>query len=512
MKRNISIILMFVLILNVLSGCTTSNQEGQDLQTGGQDLETSPNAEYKDTLIVGSSEDPVLNPWEALGYGDMIVCRQIYDTLFYLGADGKLVPGLAEDYEWVDDTHLKFNLRKGVKFHDGSDFTAEDVKYWYDNLKDYPRQAVRNQAFAESGHEVVDEHTVIIKLKYPFVGAVDQTSRHCIGPKKLIEEIGVANYSVKPIGTGPYVMDEFIPGTQAKMTRFDDYWQGAAATEHIVVKVIPEESSRIIEIETGGVDMLINLSTQSFKHFEGVNGVSVKYDEAFQFVRLMFSHDEPLLDNKDLRYALVHAVDVDSIVDSVYDGFWKSADTMWSPLVEGATPREKLKYDLDLAKDYMAKAGYSNENLKFRIHAVNVLEKKVCEILQEMWKPLGVELEIFHNPLATYQASHKHQIAVNIGSAPFLANTISTYKWGGQTALMPPETGRLGELEHLAHATIDDEKRQEYLDELQDILWEDLRVFPIAIGVMGYAVSDDIEGFKFDPYGAPYLHTYKIKK
>ncbi|MBQ2615909.1 MAG: ABC transporter substrate-binding protein, partial [Synergistaceae bacterium] len=217
----------------------------------------------KDTLVVADQYDATtLDPIGHNDYPTSRACSHIYDTLVFLNPDGTLRPGLAEKWEFLSDTAYKMYLRKGVKFHNGDEMTAEDVKFSLERANTPAGSHIHTYSQDLDHVEIVDPYTVIIHLKkvnYPFFSSLVHSWGNIVC-KKVVEAAG-DDYGMNPVGTGPFKFKEWAKGDHYTFERFDDYWGNKAKFQTLIVRSIPEPTNRTIELETGAVDIAYPVTT-----------------------------------------------------------------------------------------------------------------------------------------------------------------------------------------------------------------------------------------------------------
>ena len=202
----------------------------------------------KDTLVVADQYDATtLDPIGHNDYPTSRACSHIYDTLVFLNHDGTLRPGLAEKWEFLTDKDYKMYLRKGVKFHNGDEMTAADVKFSLERANTPAGSHIHTYSQDLDNVEIVDDYTVIIHLKkvnYPFFSSLVH-SWGSIVCKKVVEAAG-DDYGMNPVGTGPFKFKEWAKGDHYTFERFDDYWGEKAKFKTLIVRSIPEPTNRTI--------------------------------------------------------------------------------------------------------------------------------------------------------------------------------------------------------------------------------------------------------------------------
>ncbi|MDR3332328.1 MAG: ABC transporter substrate-binding protein, partial [Synergistaceae bacterium] len=197
-----------------------------------------------------------LDPHRANDAASSHVLKQVYNYLVTLDKDLNIVPDLAERWENPDDLTWVFYLRKGVLFHNGEEFTANDVKFTIERMQDpetrYTGTALRGKEMNKV--EAVDRYTVKITTQVPFQPLLFGLTRHemAILNEKAVREAG-ENYSKQPVGTGPFKFVEWVHGDRVVLEKNEKYFEGVPKIDRLIFRSIPESSTRIVELESGGV-------------------------------------------------------------------------------------------------------------------------------------------------------------------------------------------------------------------------------------------------------------------
>ncbi len=288
----------------------------------------------------------------------------MYDTLVWLNDEGAFEPALAESWEVSEDgSEYTFKLRQGVTFHNDEPFNADAVVFSWERAKDGGFE-YSNLWQAAKSVEKIDDYTVKITTEGPdalFLSTV--ADNWAIIPPKYFQEVGQEGFNKHPIGTGPFMFVEWVPGDHITMKANPNYWrEGVPKIDTLRFRPIPESATRVAAIQTGEVDIVTRLSSEEAKTLLGVPNVTIiKYpvERVFYiaFNNLTTGKDQPTIDPK-VRLAMNYAVDRQAIVDALFDGFAKPAIGFVTTGELGYDEAEPFPYDPDLAKELLAEAGY----------------------------------------------------------------------------------------------------------------------------------------------------------
>jgi len=288
---------------------------------------------------------------------------QLYDSLVWTGEGGTIVPQLAESWEASEDgLEYTFNLREGVVFHNGEPFNADAVVFNWERVAASDFEYAYHWTVA-TAVETVDEYTVKVTLEEPnalFLSTV--ADNWAMIPPGYFEEVGQEGFNEFPMGTGPFKFVEWERGDHITMEANLDYWRGAPKIETVIFRPIPESATRVAAIQTGEVDIVTRLSSEEAQSLMGVENVKiVKYPVAriyyIAFNNLTTGLDQPTMDAK-VRQAMNYAVDVDTIIDALFDGFAEPASGYVASGELGHGAVEPFGYDPDKAMELLADAGY----------------------------------------------------------------------------------------------------------------------------------------------------------
>ncbi len=320
-------------------------------------------AEAAAEIAIAIGGDPTtLDPQAADDGNERAVNDNIYETLLTRDNDMNIVPLLAESYEQVDDTTWRFQLREGISFTNGEPMNAEAVKFSIERVID-PEFNSEQLSFFEtiSGAEAVDDTTVEITTAGPDPILPARMYWLKIVPPEYAAADDVT-FSENPVGTGPYKFVSWSRGLEVVLEANEDYWGGAPAIKRVVVRPIPEESTRLAALQAGEVDLVRDLLPEQIDLAPVVKAVP---GLEFPIVRLN-NKEGPLTDVR-IRQAINYAVDKEAIAEALYSGYAVVAEgQVLTPGHFGYNPDVKAyPYDPDKARELLAKAGYDGTEIQF---------------------------------------------------------------------------------------------------------------------------------------------------
>lgn len=289
---------------------------------------------------------------------------QLYDSLVHLDRFGELQPALAERWEIsADGTEYTFYLREGVTFHNGEAFNADDV------IATWEIGSVEGEwtdKYTVVVAEKIDEYTVKLTTEAPnpelMVTLHDFWS---IIPDEYLAEVGVDGFQEHPIGTGPFMFVEWVKGDHITYTANPDYWmEGYPLVETLIFRPIPESATRVAAVQADEVDIVGRLSSEEAQTLMDVEGVEVVQYPVSRIYYIAFNNlttglDQPTMDTK-VRQAMNYAVDVDAIVDALFDGYAMPASGYVASSELGYGNVEPFGYDPDKALSLLTEAGYAD--------------------------------------------------------------------------------------------------------------------------------------------------------
>ncbi|MBB6482668.1 ABC transporter substrate-binding protein [Spirochaeta isovalerica] len=356
---------------------------------GGAQEETEM---VKDEVVVALSAD--ITSLDPQGHNDTkseMVSFLLFNRLFRLNTDFEVVPDLAESWEQPSDTEWVIKIKEGVKFHDGSEMTAEDVKFSMDRSKEAPK--VQQVLSEVASIEVVDKYTVKFTTNSafaPFLYTLVHAGTSVV-PKAYVES---GDEFAKPIGSGPYTFVEWISGDQVVLKKNEAYFDknnmGQSST--ITFKVIPEGTSRTIALETGEVDVVPELPTIDMNVVKDNSDLALYEKPSTRVDFFAMNTEKAPFDNVKVRQALNYAIDKDAIITVAIDGAGVKAESVLAPSFLGykAGP---YSYNPAKAKELLAAAGYP-DGFEMEIMTSGDDRKKIAEVIQASLMEVGIKASI----------------------------------------------------------------------------------------------------------------------
>lgn len=388
-----------LLVLSACSGKSTTTEETPKKE--GETPKTGEEAKGgNDFVFVTPQDAPTLDPHGKNDTATTNATSQIFERLTEYAADGTVEPALATEFKAIDDKTWEFKLREGVKFHDGTDFTAEAVKLSLDRLIDpefaSPRAVVLNMI---EEVKIIDDHKVQIITQdafAPLPAHLAHNAGSIIAPSAIKEENdGGKKIDENPIGTGPFKFKEWNRGAEILFERNDDYWGEKTTLDTLTFKVVPEQSTRVAMLETGEANAIL-VGSSDVAQVEAMDNIDIDRVRGTRMDYVGFNMNKAPYDNLKVRQAIAMAINKDDVVNGILDGQGVAAVGPLAPTVVGNYQGLKpLPYDVEAAKKLLAEAGFA-DGFKTTIY-VNEGSKEradIAELVQAQLAEINIEVEI----------------------------------------------------------------------------------------------------------------------
>lgn len=406
MKKN-SWLLFLTLILAVALAACSGDGDGDSTTTDNTD--NGSETAGGDLIIAELSDASSLDPHGSNDVSSSNIQMNLYDTLVVRDENGELAPSLAESWTQVDDLTWEFKLRQGVTFHDGEAFNAEAVKANFDRILD-PKVASPRAHLYEMVTEVtvVDDNTVQFKTEYPFSPLLAHLTHNgggIISPKSIADDYAAmeADTSLKagsvistaPVGTGPFKFVSWTPGTEIKLEKFADYWDTPANVNTVTFKVVPESATRVADLQSGYAHIAGAIEPAQVANVNSSGGATVLETPSSSLTYVGFNTKKAPFDDPKVRQAISMAIDRDTLIEGIYNGYGIPAISPLSPGIFGYTEDIKaISYNLDEAKALLTEAGYADGFTASIWTNDNPARQQVAIVLQEALKQLNITVNI----------------------------------------------------------------------------------------------------------------------
>ena len=410
-KRVLSLFLISVLLMGVLSACAapaapggTAGQAGgagagaavpAQPAAAGEPAPPAPGAVGRGVTIALTSETPSVAPARhttLIGqFKNMLthngLIRLCYDT-------HQPLPDLVSGWRALSDTEFEFDLREGILFHNGEEMTADDVVASIFYVRRYPENQAIHRSVVDA--RVVDRYTFILDTGTPNAQLLFDLTHHSnfIMPKSLID--AGHDFTAEPIGSGPFVFEEWRLGDSLTFSIFEDYFdeERFPRIEYVTWRIIPEGASRTIALETGEVDFVNDVAFPDIPRMEANDDITVVQRPGLMFSYLILNNDRPQFENIYVRRAIDMALDRDAMLIASLDGFGVPTRATMPTMLPGASLEGTREFDPEGARALIAEQGIDPATLGFEILAFDEIQRRRGEVVQSNLADIGIPVTI----------------------------------------------------------------------------------------------------------------------
>lgn len=536
MKKKISLMLAAALTAGLaLTGCGGSKTSDTTDNTAGAENESTAEVKGVDVdttgYLVAALNADIQTADVQKTSKDYEVPFNIFDRLVdvEVGTDGnsKIVPSLAESWDISDDgLEYTFHLRQGVKFHNGNDFTAEDVAYTFhrmltveggvntefiDQIKGAD-ELLAGETDTLEGVEVVDDYTIKVTLKEPFAGFLASISSPGVSiyDSEATEAAG-DQFGMDPavtVGTGPFEFASWSFNNQLVLTRNEDYWKGASGLPGVVIKIIPDTETQSMMFESGELDILdLDYAADSVDRFTETYPDQIVQGPRVGIVYFTMNFNKEPFQDVRVRKAVQMSIDRQAILDALYGGRGQVEQGIFPHGLIGFNPdQEEIKYDPEAAKALLAEAGYA-DGFDMEIAADSSASDTMTmalEIVSDQLAEVGIRAEIKNYDESTWLETRK---SGELGS--FMSTWSADYNdpdnfiytfFGNEEktrirSINYPDTEVMERVAKARTIVNEDERLAEYKALEEKLIHEDAAWVPMFSRLHLFAVSKRVQGF-----------------
>jgi peptide/nickel transport system substrate-binding protein len=437
--------------------------------------------------------------------------QQALETLTVM-KDGQAAPKLATSWETKDPNTWVFHLREGVKFSDGTPFTAKDVKGSVERL--ISLKGSLNPLLASiTAIDATDDETVTFHTSASLGTLPSTLSLVFIGQGDKVTNDA---YWQKPIGTGPFKFDSFSPDDKVVLSRNDSYWGPKAKVATVQILDMPEIASRVTALNNDEVDVLAAIPPDQVAEVSDVDGIKYGTGPSYSYFFVWFNQNNKPFDNVKVRQAMLHAIDIKSIVGDLYGDLGTVAQSPITQAVFGSTQLDPYSYDPDLAKQLLTEAGYPNgisTTMQWPLEGGPNIRAMAQAFISD-WAKAGIKVQPLEKERATWLKDfgamkwdmNLQGNATGTGDADFTLNRLYTCA----AKRMGYCNKDLDTILAKARASLDQNERKSLYAQADKVLWDDaVGIFPVDLK-NNYAVRENVKGFEMPVNGRPDFSTVSV--
>ncbi len=450
----------------------------------------------------------------------VIIANNVWDTLVYRDAITNEYSGqLAKSWKQIDDKTLEFDLREGVKFHNGEEFDADSVVFTLNYVADPKNKATTQQNVRWIDRvEKIDKFKVRIIAKEPFPAAIDYLATTlAIHPAKYYQEVGPAGMNAKPVGSGPYKIVENIPGKSVTLERNTDYFKDSPKKQPTINKVkirfIADRQTQMAEVMSGGEDFIMHVPKDQADNLKTLPHLQVQSGNTMRMVFLQFNLLEgtPSPELKDIRVrkAIAHAIDREAILKNIVGG-GELINTICTPSQVGCSSdgATVYKYDPALSKKLLAEAGFPNG---LSVDLMSYRERNQTEAMINNLQAVGIKAKLGFMQYAAMRdlaRANKTSITHQTWGSNLINDTSAStpvyFGGGSDDVARDPEVIKL--LDEGDH-TIDPVARKAIYNKALVMISEKAYAVPLWTLPVYYVANKDV---KFTPYHDELLRFWEM--
>lgn len=486
-----------------LAACGNSVEDVESGATNGGEAAETPATPQELNWALGVDPDG-LDPHMTTAASTFQISNNIYDTLVKVTPEGEFVPGLAKDWELSEDgLTITFYLEEEVVFHDGSSFEAADVVYSFERLQG--DTSARSADYASlTDFSVADDYTIefsadsldvnlLAKFAYPWAAIVPEDAGESLRNE--------------PIGTGAYVLENWVPQQELTLSLNEDYWGEAGKVDTVNFLSMPDTTSQITSMLAGDLDV-IGITGDLVAQFEGQDGFEITETPSNALQLMAFNTEHEALSDVRVRQALTMAVDKDALIETVWYGYGNKIGSHYPPILKGYVDHsDALSYDPDAALALLEEAGYPNgEGIELDMYLPSAYPEYVSagQVIADYLTTIGVTVNIQNVEWAVWLSDiytgRNYDLTVTGHTGRLDPYTLlARYNSESPENYMNYENDQVNELLANVQVEQDEAARDAIYGEIQAILAEEVPGFYIQSPIGLRVTTDSVSGIQTYP-------------
>ena len=389
MKRGLLVFVLFALF----AGLTFAQTDAA--QTDAAQTEPEPVAGGEAAVAITADPpgwDPTVSTSQEIA---RVTYHNVFEGLVRLDESGEIVPALAESWEVSDDgLTWTFQVREGVKFHDGSDLTLDDIVAKFERAQD-PDSGHTHPEYYEAIESVTGEgNTVTFTLAEPSSSLLYNLAR----PDSIIYPAGSAETQrSQPVGTGPFRFADYLEGSEVRLEKFEDYYMdGVPYLDAVTFRIIPDPNTRFAALRSGDLDLIgTSLPPEQFLQAQDDPDLKAAEGTSTTEITMALNNTRPPLDDPLVRQAITHAIDKSVIVEGAMFGLGTVIGSHLTPAEPYFTELEPYAYDPEQARALLAEAGYADGlSLSFELPEPYNIERRTGEVIAQQLAEVGIDVDL----------------------------------------------------------------------------------------------------------------------
>ncbi len=496
---------LLLALMVVLAGCG-GNKTNENATGNNNDPGNAPKTNEKKVLNIGIPADPPsMDPLLSTSLYDRQVYQSLYNKLFDIDEDGNIVPQLVTKYEVSEDgLTYTFKLQEGVKFHDGSDFNAEVVKYNFERMVTNEKSKRKGDLKAFESATVVDPYTVQVQLKMPFspfLGVLTDRAGMMVS-MEAAEKHG-EEFINNPVGSGPFVFVEQVKGDHVTLKKNENYWASEVKLDEVNYRVFTNGTAGVQNLRSGMLDILTDIPAKEIKSVESDPNLTVIAKANLGYQGIYLNTTSSTLGNKYLRQAVSAAIDRELLVKILLDGYGSGANSPFAPAHFAYGESDKAdKPDEAVIKDLLAKGG-KPDGFTFKLQiGTSPVNEQTGVVIQDMLKKHNItaELEKVEYGTMIENGNNGNFEALQLGWSGRIDPDGNIYDFvvtgtpNNNSRISEPE---LDDLLNQARAEVDNDKRKALYDRAMEIVHDNSGYVYMYHNYDKFGFSKKVKGYTY---------------